>query len=213
MMQRNGNMVGMPIGMGSGERFEDRMRRIAMTSRSAARCPVTGDSPWIVLRVASGREIAVKNFLYENGVEVLVPMRQGPELRRRGRVIPPSWMPVMLCYVLVRCLVSDRAMLGLKSVEHVQDVLGGCATPRLISAKEANVFKAKAEEGQYDWERPVGIVVRRGDKVLITGGPFVGLRGIVETPNTKQHGDVVVSVDMLGRTVPTNLPLADLQKL
>ena len=211
-MMQHKTMTGQQIAMGAGERFEDRMKRIAMSYRSDAAVKAGDDSPWLTLKVEPGREKAVKNTLDDEVVEALVPMRKGPELRRRGRVLPAVLTPVMICYVLVRCRVTDKALLGLKSFDHVRDVLGGCLNPRLVSAAEVKVFKMKAEEGAYDWEKPVAIF-KRGWKVRLKEGPFCGFTATVVACRSDGKGDAVVEVDIFGRTTPITLPLALLEKV
>ncbi|TDX72611.1 transcriptional antiterminator NusG [Neorhizobium sp. R1-B] len=212
MTMQHKDIFGTPIGVNAGERFKDRMKRIAMAHRTAASCPVTGDSPWMVLRVDSGREKAVKNALEEARIECLVPMRRGPELRRRHRIIPPTLIPVMVGYVLVRCLVSDRALAGLRSFDHVRDVLGGWISPILSDAEKVKLFNENADEGRYDWEKPV-TVFRQGDKVKITEGPFAHFKAVIVSCRDDGKGDAVVEFPMFGVLRPILIPLALLEKL
>jgi len=89
MMMQHDKFDGVPIGEARPERFEEKMRRIRADMLHAATCNARGDSPWFAVRVMSGREIAVKNDLEAAGIEALVPMRKGPEYRRRGVVPHP----------------------------------------------------------------------------------------------------------------------------
>lgn len=214
-MQRNGNMVGMPIGVRRGSGFEESEKRIRLQRLDLAHAVVgmLPDSPWFALRCWTGREEAVDNILGKMGISSLVPMRKGPDMRRRGRLIEGRLMPVIHGYVLVQMVPDPLFLDAMKGVDHVIEVLGGCLNPRAMSGAEVSRFKRLADEGAYDWEKPCEIVVRVGDKVVLNGEPFTGMRGIVETPNEKMHGDVVVSVSMMGRMVPVNVPLALLEKL
>lgn len=212
MVVQHRTMIGQQVAVAFEERFEDRMKRIAMSYRVESSIRAGVDSPWLTLRVDPGREIAVKNLLDEAGVEALVPMRKGPELRRRGRVLPPALLPVMGCYVLARCVVTDRALIGLKSFDHVRDVLGGCVSPRLVSAEEVNVFREKAEQGEYDWGKPT-VSFKAGWKVRVTGGPFLGFVGTIISCRADGRGDAVVEVDVFNRATPVLTPLALLAKL
>jgi len=211
-MMQHKSITGHQIAVGGSDRFEDRMKRIAMSYRSDAAVKAASDSPWLTLRVEPGREKAVKNLLDNDRIEALVPMRKGPELRRRGRVIPAVMIPVMACYVLVRCRVTDRALIGLKSFDHVRDVLGGCASPRLVSAEEVNVFKEKAEEGAYDYERPQ-VQFKRGERVRISEGPFAAHFGDIVSCRAEAKGDAVVEVTFFAMKIPAVIPLALLEKV
>ncbi|NKW09824.1 hypothetical protein HGG76_10455 [Ochrobactrum tritici] len=64
-------------------------RRIARM-RSAAANRVSDDSPWLVLQVVSGRELSVRDALEKENIEVLVPIKLGPAVKRQHRVIPPK---------------------------------------------------------------------------------------------------------------------------
>ncbi len=84
-----------------------------------------GKAPWFALRVWTGREKVVGDALTTMGVRSLVPMRKGPDLRRRHRVIPGTMMPVIHGYVLVQMLPQPEYLAGLQGLEHAIDVLGG----------------------------------------------------------------------------------------
>lgn len=219
MIMQHRGITGQPIATRTGDRFRDRMRRItdSMLDEGALltmNCRISGGkAPWFALRVWTGREKAVETTLETMGVRSLVPMRKGPDLRRRGRVIEGTMMPVVHGYVLVQMMPIAQYLTGLQGLEHAIDVLGGCESPRRLSDTEVNRFNVLARGGEYDFERPVEIVVRDGDRVLVTGGPFGGLTATVVTPNSKCRGDVVVSSSIMGREVPVTVPLALLQKL
>lgn len=213
MMQRNGNMVGMPIGVRRGAGFEESERRMRLERLEMATRMVRHDSPWFALRCWTGRESAVDNALAKAGISSLVPMRKGPDLRRRHRVIEGAMMPVIHGYVLVQMASEPLFLDAFKGIEHVIEVLGGCLKPRPMSGAEVNHFKSMADNGAYDWEKPCGLIVQAGDRVMINGGPFHQFTAQVITPNRKGRGDVVVSVRMLGGDVPVTIPLALLEKL
>jgi transcriptional antiterminator NusG len=210
MMQHN-KFDGTAIGEAKGERFEDRMRRIRRESLVAAKLRAKDDSPWFALRVMSGREKTVQQSLDDEKIEAIVPMRKGPEIRRRHRVLPPQMLPVMSSYVLVRCMPSDEAFVGFLGVEHVNGMLGGCLNPHTIAAEEVNRFKAMADEGQYDWEKPV-TSFKMGAIVRVTEGPFAGFCGKIVTCRSDGRGDAVVEMTMFSGVTPALIPLAILEK-
>lgn len=217
-MQHKG-FLGSPIGYGSQERFEDRMRRINdgrlnEAALVAVNCRINaGEVPWFALRVWTGREKAVENALDAMGITSLVPMRKGPDLRRRGRVIGGTMTPVIHGYVLVQMLPVAEYLAGLQGVEHAIDVLGGCERPMRLSDQEVQRFNGLACSGAYDWERPVDLIVAIGEPVFIAAGPFSGQHAVVVTPNRKGRGDVVVAIRFMGGEVPVTVPLALLRKL
>lgn len=213
MMQRNGNMVGMPIGVHRGDGFSDSEKRMRLDRLELASRVVSDDSPWFALRCWTGREEAVDKALEKVGVVSLVPMRKGPDLRRRHRVIEGKFMPVIHGYVLVRMVCEPLFLDAFKGIEHVIEVLGGCLSPRPMTGLEVNHFKAMADGGAYDWEKPCDLIVSAGEAVRITDGPFSRWNAVVVTPSRKSRGDVVVSVRMMGGEVPVTIPLALLEKV
>ncbi|ARO22931.1 transcription antitermination NusG domain-containing protein [Rhizobium sp. TAL182] len=210
-MQRD-KFEGIPIGVARSESFEYRMRRIRAEMLPAASLRTGADSPWFAVRVMSGREIAVYEALDEAGIEAVVPMRMGPEYRRRGRKIPASKIPVMTGYVLVRFFASDQAFLAIRGFEHVIDVVGGCMSPHRIPDSEVKRFKALADGGDLNWERPV-TVFKRGEKVRVSDGPFASFSGEIISCRNDGKGDAVVEMHLFSGTVPVLMPLAILEKI
>ncbi|MCB5201900.1 antitermination protein NusG [Neorhizobium sp. T786] len=212
-------MTGTLVGSFKPECFEDRMRRITDSlldegALATVNCRINGGcAPWFALRVWTGREKTVENTLDVMGIRSLVPMRKGPDLRRRHRVIEGSMMPVIHGYVLVQMMPKAEYLAGLQGVEHAIDVLGGCERPMRISDKEVSRFNAMASNGAYDAEKVVGLILGAGERVEITDGPFFGLTASVVTPNRKGRGDVVVTIRLMGGDVPVTVPLAMLRKL
>ncbi|KOF17874.1 antitermination protein NusG [Ensifer adhaerens] len=219
MMMQHRGITGQPIATRTGDRFEDRMRRItdSMLDEGALltlNCRISGGkAPWFALRVWTGREKTVESTLEEMGVRSLVPMRKGPDLRRRHRVIEGTMMPVIHGYVLVQMFARAEYLAGLQGVEHAIEVLGGCEKPMRISDKEVSRFNGLADGGTYDFARPIDIVVSAGERVRLTAGPFANFNAVVVTPNRTGRGDVVVSISILGGDVPVTVPLALLRKL
>jgi transcriptional antiterminator NusG len=219
MMMQHKELVGSPIANDGNDGFRERMRRItdSMLDEGALvtlNCRINGGkAPWFALRVWTGREKAVEKTLEEMGIRSIVPMRKGPDYRRRGRIIRGQMVPVIHGYVLVQLLPRPEYLTGLQGVEHAIDVLGGCERPRRLSDAEVNRFNTLACGGEYDFERPADIVVGAGDRVLITAGPFGSLSAEVVTPNRNRRGDVVVSISIMGGQVPVTVPLALLERL
>lgn len=212
MMMQHNKFEGVPVGEARGERFEERMRRIRTDMLGAAKLRASDDSPWFAARVMSGREIAVKDSLEEAEIEACVPLRKGPEYRRRGRVIPAKMIPVMTSYVLVRFMPSDEAFISLRSFDHVIGMLGSSNGPHPILNSEVNRFKALADEGKLDWERPT-VVFSKGEKVRICEGPFASFFGEVVSCRADGKGDAVVEMSLFSGTTPVLVPLAILQKV
>ena len=185
-------------------------RRIAK-KRAAAAVRVRSDSPWVIIRV-SGSEVSIRDEMHEAGIEVLVPMKKGKEIRRRGFVIPPKSKPVLVGYILVRCDLSYEAIEGILSFDRVVELLGTYDKPFLMDSDKVIEFNRKAEKGEFDDERPVSLFSHLR-KVQIVDGPFAGYTAEVVTPVGAGSGTAVVEIVIFGRPTPMNVSLAFLKPL
>ena len=188
------------------DRFiEARARRRAAITNAAIRAG--DDSPWLVLRVMTGRELCVKNELESVDIEVLSPMKMGPKLRRQGRKIPPKLQPVMIGYVLVRVVMSNENYATLLGFEHVVSILGGYEKPYTVQSIKVNEFSSKADKGDFDHEVPhtafVGV-----KRVKIREGVFAGIEGELLSGGGKGKGVAVVEIKIFGQPTPMIMPLA-----
>lgn len=193
--------------------LDEKLQRISQCYLQEMGGPMPSDSPWYGLRVAFGREIAVENVLKEHRIESLVPMRKGRERRVRHRIIEAKSEPAITGYVLVRFAVTPESCVGLMAVEHVVGLISVDGNPIPMNHEEVMRFKAKADDGELDWEYDSGVTYVAGEQVRITDGPFGGFMGIVESVRNDGRGDAVVSADIFGRSTPVTLPLAILEKV
>lgn len=207
-MMQHRSISGFAIGVSrQGESMRDVLRSRLET------CGGASAKRWFAVRVMTGREKAVENKLSEIGIEALVPMRKGPDYRRRHRIIPGHLMPVIHGYVLVEMPNSGVDLVALQAVEYFLSVVGGYDNPMALTDAEVKRFKGLADEGLYDWEGQTGKQLKRGDKAKIWDGPFTGFTGEVESCRSDGKGDVVITIDMFGRATPVTVPLAMCDKL
>lgn len=188
-----------------------REHRIGERCLAAAATHATDDSPWFAFKVMPGRELSVENELKRHGIECLVPMRKGREIRRRGRLVLPT-IPVMIGYVLVRFEPSIDAFIGVCGVEHVDRIVGGMVSPRSISHSEVKQFEERSRNGWFDWaQRTPNLKVHV--HVIVTHGPFKGAKGKIVSSRSDGLGDAVVEFFSEHDVPPALLPLAILEKL
>lgn len=208
MNMQHKDFTGIEIAQGGHVRFHERMAAIRREHlRRCSSLRVSSDSPWFVLCVMPGREKAVENALAQAGVECFVPMRMGPERRRHHRVLPAKHETVFTGYVFVRCWPEASALTAFLGVEHVEGFIGGFENPHPVPADCIEDFRIKAAAGAYDFERPTSLF-RRGAKVVIAEGPFVGFGGEIVSVGAKGRGDAVVEITIFGRPRAIILPLA-----
>ncbi len=181
-------------------------------SASKQRALTVSDSAWVIARVEYGREKAVENAMIEAGIEACVIMRMGPERKRHRRRMPATKTPVFNGILFVFCVPDNHALRGILSFDHVKSIIMGGDHAVKISNETINEFKELAEAGAYDHSRRSD-AIRKGDKVRITSGPFVGFEVEVDAFGEAGHGDAVVTIVIFGKPTVFNMPLAMLEKV
>lgn len=196
------------------DRMAQEAARVAHERESASkgRAESSTESAWVIARVDYGRENAVENAMTEAGIEACVIMRMGPERKRHRRRLPPARTPVFNGIVFIYCLPDNHALRGILSFDGVKNIVMGGEKAIRLSRESINEFKELAESGVYDFSRNSG-VIRKGDKVRITSGPFIGYEVSVEAFGESGQGDAVVTVVIFGKPTVFNMPLAMLEKL
>lgn len=196
--------------------LEIKISHLAMATKSAT-ARIAADEPdmkpaWFCLRVTTGFEMDVENYLVEEGVEALVVRSNPQEVRRRRRIRIIPGRAILRGYVMVRCLALPAAIMGLLSVDNVLEILGGPVNPYRAPDEEINNFKMMALDGKYDIADESLGGFKVGDEVRITDGPFAWFPGIV-TAIDEEDSSCIVEVGIFGRANPINLALAAIQKL
>lgn len=181
-------------------------------SASKQRALSVRDSAWVIARVEYGREKAVENAMIEAGIEACVIMRMGPERKRHRRRMPATKTPVFNGILFVFCVPDNHALRGILSFDHVKSIVMGGDHAVKISSETINEFKELAEAGAYDHRRRSD-AIKKGDKVRITSGPFVGFEVEVDAFGEAGHGDAVVTIVIFGKPTVFNMPLAMLEKV
>lgn len=196
------------------DRIAQEAARVAHERESASkeRAHSVPDSAWIIAQVDYGREKAVENAMTEAGIEACVIMRMGPERKRHRRRLPASKTPVFNGILFVFCAPGNHALRGILSFDCVKNIVMGGDKAIKISNETINEFKELAESGAYDYGRRSD-AIKKGDKVRITSGPFVGFEVEVDAFGEAGQGDVVVTIVIFGKPTVFNMPLAMLEKL
>lgn len=169
-------------------------------------------SGWIIVQVAYGREQAVEKDLVDAGIEACVVMRQGPERKRRYRILPSMPTPVFNGLVFAFCHPSAEAMRGIKTFEHVKAIVMAGNGAAVVSEEKISQFKQMAESGDYDYKRRSDGFVK-GERVRIASGPFVGFDVVIDAFADGKDGDAVVTISIFGKPTVFNMPLVMLEKV
>ncbi|OJH54270.1 hypothetical protein ATN81_13945 [Agrobacterium pusense] len=181
-------------------------------SASKQRALTVSDSAWVIARVEYGREKAVENAMIDAGIEACVIMRMGPERKRHRRRLPATKMPVFNGLLFVFCVPDNHALRGILSFDCVKSIVMGGDKAIKLNDETIKEFKELAEAGAYDYSRRSD-AIKKGDKVRITSGPFVGFEVEVDAFGEAGHGDAVVTIVIFGKPTVFNMPLAMLEKV
>lgn len=174
---------------------------------------------WIVLRVSTGREIAVENHLREARVDAWLPLKEGRKTYRKGKPVEHPMRPIMPGYVLVRTCTTASAILALVGVDDVIGILGGGINPLKISDRTIERFRMTLANGEDagaagdDW-------IEDGLACRILDGPFAGIEGHLAAFHRHASGhvkmkrgkNVKVIFSVGGREVEVEMPLAFVEK-
>lgn len=172
---------------------------------------------WYVLHTYSGYENKVKENLElrresmnmeENIFRVIVPEEEHVEVKDGVEKI--TTVKTFPGYVLVEMVMSDEAWFIVRNTPGVTGFIGSHGAgskPSPLLPDEAAVIL-----GEKDAPKPkVELDVNVGDHVLIIGGAFEGMEGVVEELDDEQQKLKVV-IEMFGRETVTELEYIQIKK-
>ncbi len=156
---------------------------------------------WFALAVRSRSEETVSGLLAGKGYEVLFPSRtEEKKLCDRVKSVQKA---IFSGYTFCRFDASER--LPILTTPGVLSIVGSGGKPIPVSDVEieslflAMISGREIEESSY---------IRTGQKVEIRKGPLRGAQGIVTLESVTK---LIISVDLLGRSVAVSLDPADLR--
>lgn len=170
---------------------------------------------WYVVHVYSGsedkvireiRERAEKKGLAEGFLELLAPKEEKVEVKRGVKKdVQKSFFPG---YILVKMLLTDETRHLVHNIDRVSGFLGGKDRPSPMSEKEVARLKGAVEESREQPQQEISFMV--GEYVSVVGGPFKGLRGMIDVISDKNR--LKVLADVFGRQTPIEVDFADVEK-
>lgn len=165
---------------------------------------------WYVVRVQTGREMAVKGALEKNikakGLEsqisrVLVPTEKVSEIRGgKKKVMERKLYPG---YLIIEIELNDETRVAVQDIPGIGDFVGG-KTPTPLAQHEIEKI-LMLEQVTSTAEKPTPkIGFKKGDNVRIKEGPFENFDGTVDEI-IPAKGIVKVIVPIFGRVAPVEL--------
>ena len=166
---------------------------------------------WYVLHTYSGYENKVKQNL-EQRIEVMglennvfgieIPTEMVTEIKdNQTREVERKLFP---SYVLVKMIMTDDSWYVVRNIRGVTGFVGPGSKP--IPLTEAEIARFGVET------RKVEVNYAVGDSVMVSGGYMEGFIGVVDSIDTDKN-IVCVTVSMMGKEVPVELALTQVQPL
>ncbi len=169
---------------------------------------------WFVISVESKMDRAVAEILAFADIEVWMPGVACKPTRRGGMGKAKRASVMKLAtpgYLFVKVAGNDDSWAGLAQVKGVAGLLGSGGRPISVKDNVISLFRAYLG-GNPDAMRIVTNAVSKGDKVLVTDGPFRTFPGVVEEMDADTMR-AVVEILIFGRVTPVHLDLAQISKV
>ena len=169
------------------------------------------EAKWYVVHTYSGYENkvadsivnAVENRqLHDFIYEVKVPTEMVTEIKdNQTREVERKLFP---SYVLVKMIMTDDSWYVVRNIRGVTGFVGPGSKP--IPLTEAEIARFGVET------RTTEVNYTVGDSVMVSGGYMEGFVGVVDSIDTEKNR-VCVTVSMMGKEVPVELELTQVQPL
>jgi len=180
---------------------------------------------WYVLRVVSGKERKVKEYLdkevnrsgwSETIKQVFLPMEKVYKVQNGKKVMrEKNYFPGYVMIEVSDGKLSDDMVQHISNVSNVMHFLtdGKGAKGNIISLRKAEVNKML---GKVDEMNDQGITMNEpfivGETIKIIEGPFNDFNGVIEEVNDEKK-KLKVTVKIFGRSTPVELNYMQVEKL
>jgi transcriptional antiterminator NusG len=192
--------------------------------------PVTATAPdtkWYVLRVVSGKEKKIKEYLDKDIVrngwtniikQVFLPMEKVYKVQNGKKVMrEKNYFPgyVMMEVLDTKGPISDDIVMHISNISNVMHFLtdGKGSKGNIISLRKSEVNKML---GKVDEMNDMGGSISEpfilGETIKIIEGPFNDFNGVIEEVNEEKK-KLKVTVKIFGRSTPVELSFMQVEKL
>ena len=159
---------------------------------------------WYAVYTCANHEKRVAAEIEARDVEHFLPVYSSVRRWKDRRV--SLQLPLFPGYVFVRLALRDR--LRVLQIPSVVRFVGFNGEPAALADEEMDTLRSGLLQTLRAEPHPFLTVGRR---VRITGGPFAGLEGILK--RKKGNLRVVVSLDLIQRSIIADVDLADIESL
>lgn len=172
---------------------------------------------WYVLRVTSGAEKKVKQYIENeisrNGLQdklfqVLIPTEKVVQTRNGKKIIKErNFFPG---YILIEAILEPEIIDIIRDIPGVYGFLGTSGTPTPMRPAEIRRILGKVDELALKGDELYESFVV-GESVKIIDGPFTNFTGIIEEINEEKK-KLKVLVKIFGRKTPLELSFSQVEK-
>jgi len=187
--------------------------------------PPAPETKWYVLRVVSGKERKVKEYLdkdilrsgWQNIIrQVFLPMEKVYKVQNGKKVMrEKNYFPGYVMLEVLDGKLSDDIVLHISNVSNVMHFLtdGKGSKGNIISLRKAEVNKML---GKVDEMNDQGVSMIEpfiiGETIKIVEGPFNDFNGVIEEVNDEKK-KLKVTVKIFGRSTPVELSYMQVEKI
>jgi len=183
------------------------------------------DTKWYVLRVVSGKERKVKEYLdkdlIRNGwtetiIQIFLPMEKVYKVQNGKKVMrEKNYFPGYVMMEVLDGKLTDDIVQHISNISNVMHFLtdGKGSKGNIISLRKSEVNKML---GKVDEMNDMGVTMSEpfivGETIKIIEGPFNDFNGVIEDVNDEKK-KLKVTVKIFGRSTPVELSYMQVEKL
>jgi transcriptional antiterminator NusG len=199
---------------------------IIVPETSDAGVPQTADNTkWYVLRVVSGKERSVKEYLDKDIArsgwidiikQVFLPMEKVYKVQNGKKVMrEKNYFPGYVMLEVTDGKLTDDIVQHISNISNIMHFLtdGKGSKGNIISLRKSEVNKML---GKVDEMNDIGVTISEpfivGETIKIIEGPFNDFNGVIEEVNDEKKKLKVV-VKIFGRSTPVELSYMQVEKL
>ena len=187
--------------------------------------PQLPDTKWYVLRVVSGKERSVKEYLDKDIArsgwtdiikQVFLPMEKVYKVQNGKKVMrEKNYFPGYLMLEVADGKLNDDIVQHVSNITNIMHFLtdGKGSKGNIISLRKSEVNKML---GKVDEMNDQGAVLSEpfiiGETIKIIEGPFNDFNGVIEEVNDEKK-KLRVTVKIFGRSTPVELSYVQVEKL
>jgi transcriptional antiterminator NusG len=183
------------------------------------------DTKWYVLRVVSGKERSVKEYLdkdisksgwTEIVKQVFLPMEKVYKVQNGKKIMrEKNYFPGYVMLEVANGKLNDEVVQHISNITNVMHFLtdGKGSKGNIISLRKSEVNKML---GNVDDMNDQGVTLSEpfivGETIKIIEGPFNDFNGVIEAVNDEKK-KLKVTVKIFGRSTPVELNYVQVEKL